>query len=77
MCRVEDVIAKAQIDDLERRELNKVQRQAFLRLIHIHEPMYYYVNENSISTSDPYDALTLAKKYLRTRGHEADYFTKL
>ena len=77
MCRVEDIIARAQVQELERRELNKIQRQAFLRLIHVHEPMYYYVTENSIATGDPYEALTLAKKYLRTRGHEADYFNKL
>ena len=77
MCRVEDIISKAQVEELERRELSKIQRQAFLRLIHVHEPMYYYVNEHTIQTSDPYEALTLAKKYLRTRGHEADYFNKL
>ena len=77
MCRVEDVISKAQIEELERHELNKIQRQAFLRLIHVHEPMYFYVTENKVSSSDPYEALTLAKKYLRTRGHEADYFNKL
>ena len=77
MCRVEDIISKAQVEELERRELSKIQQQAFLRLIHVHEPMYYYVNEHTIQTSDPYEALTLAKKYLRTRGHEADYFNKL
>ena len=77
MSRVEDVIARAITTDTESPDLNRLQRQAFLRLIHVHEPMYYYVSENALSLEDPYQALAVAKKYLRTRGHETDYFNKL
>ena len=77
MCRIEDVIAHAKFLDRDRPELMRIQRQAFLRLIHAHEPMYFFVCDNSRDEGDPYDALNLAKQYLRTRGHETDYFNKL
>jgi hypothetical protein len=39
--------------------------------------MYYFVIEGTINPKDPAESLLLAKKYLRKRGHESGYFSKI
>jgi hypothetical protein len=77
MSRVEDITDKAKISDSQKEELDALQRITFLRLIMPQEPMYFYVTEGTINPKSPYEALALAKKYLRVRGHETGYVNKL
>ena len=73
MCRIEDVIGRAKSSNANRRQLNAIQREAFLRLIYDQQPMYFYVNERSLNMEAPYEALEHAKEYVRTKGHEAQF----
>ena len=77
MCRVEAIMNRAMQTPGNRAALNMLQRQTFIRLIAIHEPMFFYVNEKSRDHYEPYDALRVAKEYIRTHGHESSYFNKL
>ena len=77
MCKVEDVIFKCQVTEHNQMNLMILQRNAFVRLLYIHMPMYYYVCEESPNFADPYGALDAAEEYLSTKGHSNKYISDL
>ena len=77
MRKVEDVIFKCPVTEDNQMTLMILQRQAFVRLLYLHMPMYYHVCENSQNMADPYSALDAAEEYLRTKGHSNVYLTQM
>ena len=70
MGRVEEVIGKADQNEISDEIRNMLQATTFLRLIHVNQRMYYYIKDKSTTLNEPYTLLRHSKDYLRTRGHE-------
>ena len=48
-----------------------------MRLMVSHKPMYHYINRNAKSKTDPYEALRLAKEYVRDHGYQDQHIINL
>ena len=77
MRRVEEVLAKADPTELDRPSIQVMQCEHFMRLIHTFRPMFTYVRRQLGQKKDPLVALRLAKEYMREKGDENRYTTRL
>ena len=77
MRKVEDILEKADIDRVPVWQLEQLQCEHFMRLIHVHVPMHTYVRRRLGASRDPNRALSMAKEYLRDKGDENVYITDL
>ena len=76
MTRVEEITRKAD-NEIETSTLDQLKRAAFMRLMVSHKPMYHYINRNAKSRTDPYEALRLAKEYVRDHGYQDQHIISL
>ena len=77
MRKVEDILEKADIDRVPQWQLELLQCEHFMRLIHVHVPMHTYVRRRLGANINPKTALAVAKEYLRDKGDENVYITDL
>ena len=70
MSRIEDIINRRDQESVDESTKDNLQAVTFLRLIHVHKRMYFYIKKKTTTLTEPYTLLHYARQYVKTHEHK-------